>query len=44
MGAPGSTTWTVTAKAKGTAVVRFLKTPPGGGTKQSVGFLTVIVR
>jgi predicted secreted protein len=44
MGTPGSTTWTVAAKAKGTAVIRFLKTPPGGGTKQSDGSLTVIVR
>jgi predicted secreted protein len=44
MGAPGSTTWTVTAKAKGTAEVKFLKTPPGGSTKQSDGSLTVIVR
>lgn len=44
MGAPGTTTWIVTAKAKGTAVVKFLTTPPGGGAKKSVGSLTVIVR
>lgn len=44
VGAPGTTTWTVTAKAKGTAVVKFLTTPPGGGARQSEGSLTVIVK
>ena len=44
VGAPGTTTWTVTAKAKGTAVVKFLATPPGGGKKQSEGSLTVIIK
>jgi inhibitor of cysteine peptidase len=43
IGAPGTTTWTVTAKAKGTGVVKFLATPPGGGKAQSDGSLTVIV-
>jgi predicted secreted protein len=44
MGAPGTTTWLVTAKADGTAVVKFMTTPPGGGAKKSDGSLTVIVR
>ena len=43
VGAPGTTTWTVTARADGTAVVKFLTTPPGGGRAQNVGSLTVIV-
>lgn len=43
IGAPGTTTWTVTAKAKGTGVVKFLATPPGGGKAQNDGSLTVIV-
>ena len=43
VGAPGTTTWTVTAKAKGTAVVKFYATPPGGGKKSLDGSLTVIV-
>jgi predicted secreted protein len=44
VGAPGTTTWKVTAKKKGTAVVKFLATPPGGGTPTSNGSLTVIVK
>jgi predicted secreted protein len=44
MGAPGVTTWLVTAQADGTAVVKFMTTPPGGGAKKSDGSLTVIVR
>jgi predicted secreted protein len=44
VGASGTTTWIVTATAPGTAVVKFFTTPPGGGTKQRVGSLTVIVR
>jgi predicted secreted protein len=44
VGAPGTTTWTVTAKAKGTAVVKFYATPPGGGKKTLDGSLTVIVK
>jgi len=44
MGAPGTTTWRVTARAKGPAVVRFLTSPPGEDTHQNVGSLTVIVQ
>lgn len=44
IGAPTTTDWVVTAKKDGTAVVRFLTTPPGGGTAQRLGALTVIVR
>lgn len=44
VGAPGTTEWTVTAKARGPAVVKFLMTPPGGGTPKVDGSLTVIVR
>lgn len=44
IGAPGTTEWLVTAKADGKAVVRFLATPPGGGSRVSEGALTVIVR
>ena len=44
VGAPGTTTWRVTAHAKGTAVVRFLTSPPGEDTRQNVGSLTVIVQ
>jgi predicted secreted protein len=44
IGAPTTTDWVVTAKAPGTAVVRFFTTPPGGGDRQRVGSLTVIVR
>ena len=43
IGAPTTTDWVVTAKRPGTAVVKFLTTPPGGGTAQKVGKLTVIV-
>ena len=31
VGAPGSTTWTVTANKNGTGVVQIVSTPPGGG-------------
>jgi hypothetical protein len=34
----------VTARKKGTAVVKFLTSPPGEDTTQVVGSLTVIVR
>jgi predicted secreted protein len=44
IGAPTTTDWVVTATSRGTAVVRFLTTPPGGGKASSVGSLTVIVR
>ena len=44
VGAPGTSTWTVTAKSAGKAVVQFLATPPGGGTAQVDGRLTVIVQ
>lgn len=44
VGAPGTTTWTITAVKKGTAVVRFLTTPPGSTTAQNVGKVTVIVQ
>ena len=43
LGAPTTTDWVITAKAKGTAVVKFLSTPPGG-KPSVVGSLTVIVR
>ena len=43
IGAPTTTDWVVTARKRGTAVVKFLTTPPGGGTAQKVGKLTVIV-
>ena len=44
VGAPGTTTWLVTADKAGTAVVKFLTSPPGEDTTSSVGSLTVIVR
>ena len=44
IGAPTTTDWIVTAKSRGTAVVKFLTTPPGGGKSSVVGSLTVIVR
>jgi predicted secreted protein len=44
VGAAGTTTWRVVAKAKGTAVVRFLTSPPGEDTTQNLGSLTVIVK
>ncbi len=43
IGAPGTTSWTVTAKAKGTAVVKIITTSPSGA-KKNVGSLTVIIR
>jgi predicted secreted protein len=43
IGAPTTTDWVVTANKTGTAVVRITTTPPGGGTAQTVGKLTVIV-
>lgn len=44
VGAPGTTVWTITAKSAGTAVVKFLATPPGGGQPSNDGALTVIVQ
>ena len=41
MAAPGTTTWTITAKGHGVAKVTVLTTPPGGGTAQTVGVVTV---
>lgn len=43
VGAPGTTTWLVTAQKKGTAVVKFLTSPPGEDTTKVEGSLTVIV-
>jgi len=43
VGAPGTTTWLVTAEKTGTGVVKFLTTPPGEDTTSVVGTLTVIV-
>lgn len=42
VGVPGETTWKITAEEPGTAVVRILATPPGGGDPE-VSKLTVIV-
>lgn len=42
MGAPGETTWTITARKPGTAMVEIAATPPGGGDPE-VTELTVIV-
>lgn len=42
VGAPGITTWKITADRPGRAVVRVLATPPGGGDP-TVSKLTVIV-
>ncbi len=42
-GAPGETTWTITATGRGKATVVFLATPPGGGTPERDGSLRVIV-
>jgi predicted secreted protein len=42
VGAPGITTWKITARSPGRAVVRVLATPPGGGDP-IVSRLTVIV-
>jgi predicted secreted protein len=44
VGAPGTTSWIVTAKAKGTAVVKVLTTPPGAKKPKVDGSLTVIVQ
>lgn len=44
VGAPGKTTWTITAKSGGTAKVTFLATPPGGGKPDNDGVVTVIVK
>lgn len=41
MGAPGTTTWTITAKGNGVAKVTVLTTPPGGGKAKTVGVVTV---
>lgn len=43
VGAPGTTTWTVTAVADGTARVNIVATPPGGGAG-STETVTVIVK
>lgn len=42
-GAPGSTTWTVTATKVGTNVVQIVSTPPGGGDG-TIQTVTVIVK
>ena len=42
VGAPGVTTWKITADQPGKAVVRIVATPPGGGDP-TVSKLTVIV-
>lgn len=42
VGVPGTTTWTITAKATGKAVINVLATPPGGG-EPTTQKLTVIV-
>lgn len=42
VGVPGTTTWRITARQPGRAVVRIIATPPGGGTG-TVERLTVIV-
>jgi predicted secreted protein len=44
VGAPGTTTWLVTAVAKGTAKITVLTSPPGEDTTAKVGTLTVIVQ
>lgn len=44
VGVPGMTTWTITAKSGGTAMVTFLATPPGGGKPSKDGVLTAIVK
>ena len=43
VGAPGSTTWTVTANKVGTNVVQIVSTPPGGGDG-TIQTVTVIVK
>lgn len=42
VGVPGETTWTITAEEVGTATVRIVATPPGGGDPE-VSKLKVIV-
>ena len=44
VGAPGRTVWTITARDTGTAVVKFMATPPGGGAPVNDGSLTLIVQ
>lgn len=41
VGAPGMTSWVVTAKGDGVAKVTITTTPPGGGTAKKVGALTI---
>jgi predicted secreted protein len=41
VGAPGMTSWVVTATGNGVAKVKILTTPPGGGTAKKVGVLAV---
>lgn len=41
VGAPGTTSWVVTAKGDGVAKVTITTAPPGGGTAKKVGVLTV---
>lgn len=41
VGAPGLTSWVVTATGDGVAKVKILTTPPGGGTAKKIGVLTV---
>lgn len=43
VGVPGTTLWSITAKSVGTAKVKILATPPGGGDPSSDGVLTIIV-
>ena len=43
VGVPGTTLWSITAKAVGTAKVKVLAAPPGGGDPTSDGTLTIIV-
>ena len=43
VGAPGTTTWTVTANKVGTSVVQIVSTPPGGGDG-TIQTVTVIVK
>ena len=42
VGAPGTTTWMITARKPGTAKVKISATPPGGGDPD-ISTLTVIV-
>lgn len=42
VGAPGETTWTITARKRGTTTVTINATPPGGGDPET-SELTVIV-